>query len=561
METVAAARPVSGDGSTAVRPLGYINFDGVTGENGEVEIRVPNDRLDQLRRGQYVLLESRATGTARRYLARIVRGPFYVPDAVSKDSAFARAAVLQADQVKFRPEYHGVCTAEVIGEIMDEESLSLTGSSSRPQPLTAVRTLRGDQIEQLLGLGGDIYLGELSGYPGVKVRFKNNAKWVLPRNLGIFGTVGSGKTNTSQVLIEEISACGWAVIVLDVEGEYVSMDLPSEEAVKRPGMRALMGRFGVEPRGVSHLQVLHCNNTEPSRPKGSKEFGIRFSRMDPYILSEILGLPEAQSDRLLEIYYELAGRTQASGAHRRAGRGLAGRMADEEDEYEPAVGLRLDDLIGAVQNRATERQTQGRVSWQVLLRKLRKLQRYGIFDTSNDLGDYSALLENGLVSVFDLCNSLNVWINNIVISDLLRGIFSLKLRDKENKLPPVLVVIEEAHSFVSRENVSHMEATLDTLRDISRRGRKRWLSLCFISQQPAHLPPEIYELANTKIVHQTTGGRNLDALRNSAGSVNEAIWSEVPVMGQGRCLIISPQFRHPVMCDVRPCSSNRRLWE
>lgn len=102
-----------------------------------------------------------------------------------------------------------------------------------------------------------------------------------------------------------------------------------------------------------------------------------------------------------------------------------------------------------------------------------------------------------------------------------------------------------------------MESIVDMLREISRRGRKRWLGLCFISQQPAHLPNEIYELCNTKFIHQTTGKRNLDALHVSAGSVNEAVWGEVPLLNQGQALIISPQFSHPVLCDMRPCSSHR----
>ena len=163
--------------------------------------------------------------------------------------------------------------------------------------------------------------------------------------------------------------------------------------------------------------------------------------------------------------------------------------------------------------------------------------------------------------MFDLSGAQNVVINNVLISDILRGLFQKKVGDKDRRLPPTLVVIEEAHTFVSKDNVKRMEETLDILRDISRRGRKRWLGLCFISQQPSHLPPEIYELCNTKIVHQTTGGKNLNALKDSAGGVNEAIWDEVPVLGQGRCLIMSPQFRHPVLCDVRPCKTQRKFTE
>ena len=93
----------------ANRSLGYINFDGLGGESNEIEIRIPGDRLGELQRGQYVLLDSRRAGSPLLYLARIVRGPFFVPDAVGKDSAYARASILQADTVKFRPDFHGVC--------------------------------------------------------------------------------------------------------------------------------------------------------------------------------------------------------------------------------------------------------------------------------------------------------------------------------------------------------------------------------------------------------------------------------------------------------------------
>lgn len=547
------------------KPLGYINFDGIGGESNEIEIRIPGDRLEGLQRGQYILLNSHRSKTSVLYLARIIRGPFFVPDAVSKDSAYARASVLQADTVKFRPDFHGVCTAELLGEITDENTLSLTGTSTRPLPQTAVQGLSGTQVEKLLTLSGDMFLGELSGYADVRVCFKGNDKRVLPRNLGIFGTVGSGKTNTSQVLIEEAAACGWAVIVLDVEGEYVEMDAPNGEVVRKPAMKRLMERFGVEPRGVQHLSVWHCVGTEAARPKVSQEFGLLFEHTDPYVLAEILNLAEAQADRFFEVYNELVSSESAQRARlnnrQRPHQGSLVQHLTTSEETHDEMGVQLQDVIATVRSKVREN-AQGRSSWQVLLRKLEKLQRYGIFDTGKkNLGDYSELLQGGLVSVIDVSNSQNDQVNNIVISDVLRGLFRAKLQDRSDQLPPVMVVIEEAHTFVSKEKAGRMEATLDILRDISRRGRKRWLSLCFISQQPAHLPSEIYELCNTKIVHQTTGGKNMEALRSSSGDVNAAIWQEVPVLGQGRCLIVGPQFRHPILCDVRPCSSNRRFTE
>jgi DNA helicase HerA-like ATPase len=537
------------------RPVGFVNFDGTTGDNAEVEIRVPFDDIPRIRRGQYVVIGTDSAGEG--YLGRIVRGPFYTPDAVGRDSAFARASILHGNEVAFLPDYHGICAIEVLGKIALDSS-SLSASFARPFPKTQVYTLPPDRIGRLLNLGGNMYLGRLTGYEQVKVFFDGHDKRVLPRNLGIFGTVGSGKTNTAQVLIEEAVTTGYAVVVLDVEGEYISMDCENQEAKKSRRLQDIMRSFGVTPRGIDDLKVFRCPGTESKR-KDAKEFCLSFGNLSPYALSEIMGLNEAQEMRFLELYEDCV-RDVEQLRVRKPKRGKASKW--DRLKGEPILGedvipeLSLEMLRSKIKDKLDNATGSGdRASWNKVRQLLAKLQRYGIFRTEGYFLNVKDLLRAGQVSVFDLSDSTNVRINNIVIAEILRTIFAEKVDNPDS--PPTLIVIEEAHTFVSRENASRMESTLDMLREISRRGRKRWLSLCFISQQPAHLPDEIYELSNSKVVHQTTGKRNLEALRASAGSVNEGLWGDVPILGQGRCIVISPQFMHPVMCDVRPCCTNR----
>lgn len=209
-------RAKSADGKK--RPVGFINFDGSTADNSSVEVCIPFDDLHRIQRGQYVLIGG---GESKEgYLGRITHGPFFSPDAVGRDSAFARTAILMANEVPFLPDYHGVCQIELLGEV-DLESFSLTGHPTRPAPKSQVWVLEPDRVAALLKLEGNMYIGHLTGYEAIKVEFNSHDKKVLPRDLGGFGTVGSGKTNTAQVLIEEAIASGWSVIVLDVEGEYV----------------------------------------------------------------------------------------------------------------------------------------------------------------------------------------------------------------------------------------------------------------------------------------------------------------------------------------------------
>jgi len=532
--------------------LGFVNFDSGVGSNNEVEIRIPFDKLKELSRGKYVIIPHDSEGYY--YLARITRGPFFTPDAVSRDSAFARASIVQAGDIAFIPDYHGIGYCELIG-LFHYNSSHLSGVQTRPHPKSPVFNLPPDKIQELLKLKGNMYLGHLSGYEGIRVYLDANSKVVLPRNIGIFGTVGSGKTNSSQVIIEEAAAAGWAVVVLDVEGEYISMDKPNSELEHNPGLKKKAEQYQISPDGLKSFQVYHPANTDSKR-QDSLEFSIPFGSLSPYELSAIMGMNDTQADNFTTLWdkqvADIATKSTKPKNPKNQWKAIDENKFDEEPEY---PDLTIQSLLEKLNDELKEQKGSSKSSFLVVKRLLSRLKRFGIFDSTDDLIDTSDLLKPGKVSVLDLSNSYTVQVNNIVIAYLLRKLFDQKIKNPD--LPPTMIFIEEAHTFVSKENASKMEALLDRLREVTRRGRKRWLGLCFISQQPSHLPEEIFELFNTKIIHQTTGNRNLNALKISGGNVNEAIWDDVPTLGQGRSIIISPQYQHPIMTNMRICKTNR----
>ena len=100
---------------------------------------------------------------------------------------------------------------------------------------------------------------------------------------------------------------------------------------------------------------------------------------------------------------------------------------------------------------------------------------------------------------------------------------------------------------------------LGMLRMVARRGRKRWLSLAFVSQQPGHLPQEVFELCNTRVVHNLRSQSNLDALRSTAGDVAQSLWDHCPLLGPGEALVSSPQLKRAVVARIRHASSRRKF--
>lgn len=532
--------------------IGFVNFDSGTTLNNEVEVRIPYEKLGDLLRGKYVIIPH--DNNDNFYLARLTRGPFYTPDAVSRDSAFARVSIVQAGNIEFLPDYHGICFLELIGMFYYSSS-HLSGVQTRPQPKSPVYPLPPEKIEELLKLKGNMYLGQLSGYEGIRVHLDAHSKIVLPRNLGIFGTVGSGKTNSAQVIIEEAASAGWSVVVLDVEGEYISMDKPNAEIANNPVLKKKAAQYQIKPDGLNNFQVYHPAGTD-TKGKGSLEFSIPFGSLSPYELSAIMGMNDTQEDRFIDLWDRQIADILAGPKKQHKAKNQWKETREIETSEEPEYpDLTIDSMLDKLNEEVKEQKGSSKASWLVVKRLLRRLKRFGIFDSTEDLLDVTDLLKAGKVNVLDLSNSYTVQVNNIVIAYLLRKIFDQKIKNPD--LPPTIIFIEEAHAFVSKENASKMEALMDRLREVTRRGRKRWLSICFISQQPSHLPEEIFELCNTKIIHQTTGSRNLNALKISGGNVNEAIWDDVPTLGQGRSIIISSQFQHPIMTNMRICKTNR----
>jgi len=432
--------------------------------------------------------------------------------------------------------------ASLEGEVVGEEVM---GADRRPQPKARVELVPTKFLEKLIGVKGDMYIGTLDGYDDIKLYLDSKSKNALPRNLGIFGTVGSGKTNTAQVLIEEASRAGWAIIVLDVEGEYTELDRPTTILVE------LLEAHGFKPKGVKDFVAYHAAAAESER-EDAKPFTLLFHKLDPYILAELIDATEAQERWLLPLLEEVK-KMKKENAEAKKGtlKGVVG--AGSGDAYT------LWDVVNSVDTVIQRLGVAGpqKSSLYALKGKLARLGHTGAFD-SKGVSELQPeeLAKAGRVSVIDVSYT-SVRLKNIIIADVLRRLFDHKV--EKTTAPPVMIVIEEAHTFVSKENKDRMEATVDMLRDIARRGRKRWISLCFVSQQPSHLPQEIFELSNTHFIHTVKGGRNLDALQTAAGDVEESIWTSVPSMGVGRCFILSPQFKHIIPARIRPAATKRKF--
>ena len=546
--------------------IGFVHFDKPNIRSNKVEGLVIKEKSSRLLRNKFIKIINsfkEEGDSPKEFIGRILEGPFFIPEEVSRESALAQVAILRGDEFPIPPNFYATIVVEIIGELFGS---TIYSTSSRPCPQSKIVELGEDELNTILGLqNGSFVLGNLEGYPNVHIKLDSTKISVIPRNIGVFGTVGSGKTNTAQVLIEELAEREtnerekWAVIVLDVEGEYTMMNKP--EKIEQKYLEKLKNVFNIEPKGINNFQVLKLCNHE-STVETAEEISINIDQIDEYMLSEILQTTEPQSAALFAIIDKLRKNPKTEEADidsilpkkkKKSGYTLQD-IIEEIDDYLKNQRKKKKGNDDDDENKGDEILVRAQ-SLIPLKRKLMELLRTKAFDVKGASSlDPSKYLVPGKVTVFDLSYTGD-YEKNLLIAQLLERVFKQKRDD--SSLPKTMIMIEEAHTFVSRENKDRMLQTIRKLKEIARRGRKRWLSLCFISQQPAHLPSEIFELANTRIVHNIRSKNNLDVLKLSSGDVTEEMWDSVPALNPGQAIINSPQFKNSLVVEVRHCRSKR----
>jgi len=577
--------------------IGATMFDLPHSEDGSLTMLLPKENV-QLAPSQALVRVSSRDG--RRYLGIVTEGPFAEPDSLRGDSHMLVTVATRGGI--YLPPYHGRVQVSILGE--QQKDGTLRPPLLRPLPNSPVHVLDDEEAATVLGTDGDIRLGLAANYADLEVRVPSGRKDVLPRHTAVLGTTGGGKSTTIAGLVQGAQAAGMAVILLDVEGEYTFLHEPTDDR----RMQTALAERGLQPAGIPReaMTLYHLVGRETANPDHphAREFALQFARLSPYAVCEILDLSDPQQDRFLRAYDITKAIMRDLGIFPQRGNAEQERLSLEIDEFErgyPRLTLSLlIDVVGACLQsvdrgemlprdpwlqteegrKALTRRIHGAglpafpISWRALLGKLHRLNRLKVFDAfSNSVTflDYKAMLRPGAVSVVDLSDSGMSELTNIVIADLLQGVQAEQDRayeeyERAKKVarmaePPtrVLIIVEEAHEFLSAERIEKMPILFEQVARIAKRGRKRWLGLVFVTQLPQHLPRQVLGLVNSYILHKITDPQVVSALQRTVSGIDEGLWRRLPGLAPGQAIVSFPHMRLPLLVAIDPSPVKLRL--
>lgn len=568
--------------------IGRTMFDTPASKDHTVTVLMPAGEIGKVPSQSLVRIKSRpedSGGDGRQYLGAVVQGPFAEPDGLRADAPIVVTTTVRG--AMFMPKYHGRVQVEILGEELDGTVLP---PRFRPLPNSPVLALDQAETQDRLRLQGDIPLGLAVGYEDMPVCLPSDRKDVIPRHIAVLGTTGGGKSTTISGLVKKLGNADVAVIVFDTEGEYTRIMEPTADE----NMIAALGRRGLLPEGAKNVQILRLVGRETTNAsyEANREFCLEYANISPYAVMEILGLNDAQQERFLKAY-DIARRVMmdlrifpANDAEKATlleldemERGYprltlqhmydivrlcADRVADETDTF---IGSR-DLYANRERVKAIVEQTQlpSHVwSWRKVQGSLSRLLRLGIFDNQDvTLPDYATMTEPGRVTIIDLSDTDSPQVNNLVISEILRG---LRLQQDDNykaseageTIRRVAIVIEEAHEFLSAERIRQMPVLFQQVARIARRGRKRWLGLVFVTQLPQHLPDEVLGLVNNYVLHKIADSNVISRLKRSVGGVDDGLWNRLPNLAPGQAIVTAGSLTRAMLVAIDPTQCQLRM--
>lgn len=361
-------------------------------------------------------------------------------------------------------------------------------------------------IKEVIGLKENTptgaYLGKLFGYD-INVEVDINA--MVQKHVSILAKTGGGKSFLCGDLVEELMKHDVTVLILDPHGEYGAM---RDVGSVMPGKRD----FGIQPMGFKDKIMEFATDTTIN--KDAKPLKFTLANIDA---RDLLALTTIKNGK---VYLN---------ALRKA---IDGLKAVKKD-----YGLK--EIIAMLESDEDANN-------QTLIAELAYLNEVNIFAPQGTKID--ELIVTGKTTIINL-KGTPPDIQELIVTRLATAMFELR---KLGKVPPMMMIAEEAHNFCPQQGVTSCSKIFRT---IAAEGRKFGLGLTIISQRAAKIDKNVLSQCNTQMILKVTNPNDLKAIVSSVEGLQEGMDQEIQRLPIGVALIMGGNIQMPLFVEVRPRQS------
>lgn len=448
------------------------------------------------------------------------------------------------------------------------------GLSQHPNINDAVHIVTERDLRRIYGGADDdqVAIGTLSSAENIVTRLSLDA--LVTRHSAILGSTGSGKSTTVASLLRSIigpddgaGSPGARILLLDVHGEYASAlrDLATVfSAAPQPGENPLFVPFwALEAEEILDFVAGQLNDNQliafTDKIQDLKERRLMagsFSGLDPLSLTVDSPVPFS----LKQLWYELIDfETMTFTGQQRDQPALEG-VGDANILKPPKYTPHAMGAAGPYMNQAAKgiRRQLNLMRSRLLDRRYDFILHPGPWEPSllgSTQEDLDTLLKGWLghdkpLTILDL-SAVPSTVLVRLIGSILRIVYEALYWSREKTeggvLRPLLIVMEEAHRYVSPESGN---VAADIVKRIAKEGRKYGVGAMLVSQRPAEIDETVLSQCGTLISLRLSNPTDRSRVKGALPDNLSGLMDLLPVLRTGEAIIAGEAARLPVRCRV-----------
>jgi uncharacterized protein DUF87 len=339
----------------------------------------------------------------------------------------------------------------------------------------------------------------------------------------VFGQTGSGKSYSVGVMLEELFANGFKLLVLDPNSDFIHFVDRHKDLNSAPEFSAYRTRGDAFfEQDVSGRVRVFTNRTAGERADW-KRCALSFRDLS---VRQQAGLIHVDRDRV-DLYSE----------HKKLSEQLSNAP------YGPKEFRQELDRSAELSAESARRKLAA-------LYSNYELEAMNIWDIGT--GSVISALEEfykapgGQMMVVDLGSLPNVEARLLVAGNILEKIWDLGQHSA--KPERVTIVVDEAHNLVTPDPELELRVvTTEILNRIAAEGRKYGLCLLLMTQRPSKLHPNSLGMVSNLVCMRVTNQDDLGVVRTVFGNVPRSLLERVPFLSQGQALVSGKLVPFPMI--------------
>jgi hypothetical protein len=407
------------------------------------------------------------------------------------------------------------------------------GVTRYPIPGATVLPVTTDDMRAIFAADDSPHIEIGTVYPTDDIRGTLYVDPMLSKHFAVLGSTGTGKSTSVALILHRISQLSpeGHIVMIDPHGEYSAafkscgelfnvdnLQLPYWLLNFEEHCEVLLTTDGAERQRDADI-LAKCLLAARTKSTQSQQFGkVTVDSPIPYLLTDLNQVLVAEMGKL-----DRAGDTTP---YQRLKNKLDELRADPRYAF-MFSGMLVSDSMGS------------------FIAKLFRLPSHG-----------------RPISIVDV-SGVPSEVTSVVVSVLARMVFDYAIWSRTEAQRPLLLVCEEAHRYVPKDESSGGQAVRKILERIAKEGRKYGVSLGLITQRPSDLAEGVLSQCGTIVSMRLNNDRDQACVRAAMPEGARGFLDAIPALRNRECIVCGEGVAIPIRVrfddlepEKRPASSD-----